>query len=84
MGVIGSSATVPFDSAGCTSDCGVTGESCKLPSISAQITIARRRRAVRTIPVSELVNGNKSLLNDILRELWSERNYSAPDIDPAV
>jgi hypothetical protein len=75
---------VLFDSAGCTRDCGVTEENCKLPSITAQIAIAGRRRAVRTIPVSELVNGNKSLLNDILRELWSERNYSASDIDPAV
>ena len=85
MGVIGSSATVLFDSGGCTGDCDVAGESCKLPSISAQITIARRRPTVRAIRISpELGTCNKNLLNDILKELWSEREYSAPDIDPAI
>src|SRR6266850_2122955 len=83
MGVIGSSATVLFDSGGCTSDCDVAEESCKLPSISAQITIPRRRRAVRAIPGSPgLGHCNKNFLNDIFAELWSERKYSAPDIDP--
>jgi hypothetical protein len=85
MGVIGSSATVLFDSGGCTSDCDVAGESCKLPSISAQITIPRRPRAVRAIPGSPgLGNCNQNLLNDIFRELRSEQKYSAPDVDPAV
>jgi hypothetical protein len=85
MGVIGSSATVLFDSGGCTSDCDVAGESCKLPSISAQITIARRRRADRAIPGSPgLDNCNNNLLNDIFRGLWSARKHSAPDIDPAT
>jgi hypothetical protein len=85
MGVIGSSTTVLFASDGCMSDCDVARESCKLPSISTQITIARRRPTVRAISISpELGNCNKNLLNDMLRELWSEREYSAPDIDPAV
>ena len=83
MGVIGSSAMVLFDSGGCTLDCDVAGESCKLPSISAQITIPRRRRAVRAFLGSPgLGHCNKNLLNDIFAELWSERKYSAPDIDP--
>jgi hypothetical protein len=85
MGVIGSSATVLFDSGGCTSDCDVAGERCKLPSISAQITITRRRLAVRAIPGSPgLGNCNRTLLNNIFRGLWSARKYSAPDIDPAI
>jgi hypothetical protein len=63
IGVIGSSAKVLFDSAGCTSDCGVTGENCKPPSVSAQITIARRRPAVRALPISpEPGNCNKTFL----------------------
>ena len=78
-------ATVLFDSGGCTSDCDVAGESCKLPSISAQITITRRRLAVRAIPGSPgLGNCNRTLLNNIFRGLWSARKYSAPDIDPAI
>jgi hypothetical protein len=83
MGVIGSSTTVLFASGGCTSDCDVARESCKLPSISAQITIARRRATIRAIRISpELGNCNNNLLNDILRELWSEREYSPQTLIP--
>src|SRR3979490_2521053 len=74
MGVIGSSATVLFDSGGCTSDCDPAGGGRNLPSISAQITIPQRPRAVRAIPGSPgLGNCKKNLLNDIFRELQSEQ-----------
>ena len=53
MGVIGSSATVLFDSGGCTSDCDVAGESCRLPRINKQIAAGQRQRwASRAIPRS--------------------------------